>query len=136
MTQTLEQMLSPGSNIFDQPIFSKVFDGMFQIIRDTSKNPDIELPTNLELYQMLLCRVKSFTVFRNNIAKFKKRTGMKPSIHLAKDLSNYITGQIFIEEPSFQGYLAEYVYVYWRESVVSDGRVQTYESFSYQMRQA
>lgn len=134
MTQTLEQMLSPGSNIFEQPIFSEVFEGMFQTILDTSKNPGIELPTNLELYQMLLSRLKSFVAFRSDVAKFKKRANIKPYIRLAQTLSFYVIRKIFKEYPYFQDYLAKYTYL--RDGIVPDGTVQTYESFSHSRNQA
>ena len=136
MTQTLEQMISPGSNIFEQPIFSKVFDGMAQAIRDTSKNPGIEQPANLELYQMLVSRLNGFVAFRNNVAEFKKRAGIRPSIRLAQTLSLYIIRQIFKEYPSFQEYLVKYAHL--GDGIVPDGAVPTYKFFksSYSGNQA
>ena len=133
MTQTLEQMLSPGSYIFEQPIFSKVFDGMVQIIRDSSKNHNIGRPTDLELYQMLMSRPKGFVSFRNTVAEFKKSAGISPSTPLAKNLSMYIHGEVFSLEPLLRDYLEHYMDL--KDGIVPDGNVIAYRSFSSQYQQ-
>lgn len=125
MTQTLEQMLSPGSNIFEQPIFSKVFDGMAKIIRDTSKNPGFEAPKNSVLYEILLSSLDGIVAFRNQVSEFKKSSGIPLSATIAKKLSMYIHREVFDQNPLFRDYLEKYGEL--DGSIVTE--VPTYESF-------
>jgi hypothetical protein len=108
MPQTLEARLSPGSNIFDQPIFLHVFEDMAQIIDRASKKGNIiDKPTSLELYHILMGSFVSYNSLRNRLKIVKKRARISRHIPLAKQVSGYIH-RVFEDDPIFREYLGQW----------------------------